>query len=111
MTWSKKEEKQWYKLVVNAKAQNPRHVPELVSWAAHVAAAPWGLAGWPTSVRLGAELRRGRCRRGRPLLLGRDREERGEGREERGEGREKREWRDRGDDGWERSQGARGCFG
>lgn len=31
MSWSKKEEKQRYKLVVNAKAQNPRHVPELVS--------------------------------------------------------------------------------
>jgi hypothetical protein len=31
--------------------------------------------------------------RARPLLFGRDREERGEGREERGEGREKREGR------------------
>jgi hypothetical protein len=31
MSCSKKEEKQRYKLVVNAKAQNPRHVPELVS--------------------------------------------------------------------------------
>jgi hypothetical protein len=32
------------------------------AWA-RVAAAPRGLAGWPASVRLGAELRRGRCRR------------------------------------------------
>jgi hypothetical protein len=81
-------------------------VPELVSWA-RVAAAPRGLAGWPASIPLGAELRRDWCRRDRPLQLGRDREERGEGREERGKGREKREGRDSGGDGWERSQGAR----
>jgi hypothetical protein len=74
--------------------------------------------GWSASVRLGAELRgavgagasgEGGSARARQLLLGRDREERGEGREERGEGREKREGRDRGGGGWERSQGARGC--
>jgi hypothetical protein len=32
------------------------------AWA-RVATAPRGLAGWPASVRLGAELRRNRCRR------------------------------------------------